>query len=102
MEEEETLQLEALFDAVIIEPLEEEETEYGSIIVPDITEDVNKKGTVVAVGDGKYSVTGVFIETKLKVGDKVILPSSGFTKIFYKGKEYWIGNETMIGVKIKN
>jgi chaperonin GroES len=100
--EEKDFSLEALYDAVIIEPLEEEELQHGSIIVPDITEDVNKKGIVVAVGDGKYSVTGVFMETRLKIGDKVILPSSGFTKLFFEGKEYWIGNESMIGVKIKN
>lgn len=99
---EETFPLEALYDAVIIEPIEEEELQHGSIIVPDITEDVNKKGTIVAVGDGKYSVTGVFIETRLKIGDKVVLPSSGFTKLFFGSKEYWIGNESMIGVKIKN
>jgi chaperonin GroES len=45
--------LEALFDAVIIKPIEEEETMYGNIVVPDLGKDKNEKGTVVAVGPGK-------------------------------------------------
>ena len=48
------MNLEALFDAVIIKPLEEEETMYGNIVVPDLGKDKNEKGTVVAVGPGKY------------------------------------------------
>ena len=43
------MELEALFDAVIVIPLENEETTYGSIIVPDIGKDRNEHGTVVEV-----------------------------------------------------
>ena len=47
------MNLEALFDAVIVRPIEEEETMYGSIVVPDAGKDRNEKGEVVAVGPGK-------------------------------------------------
>ena len=30
------MELEALFDAVIVKPIESEESTYGSIIVPDL------------------------------------------------------------------
>ena len=39
------LKLEALFDAVIVKPMEEEETQYGSIIVPDVGKEKNEKGS---------------------------------------------------------
>ncbi len=34
------MELEALFDAVIVKPQEEEETQYGSIVVPDLGKDI--------------------------------------------------------------
>ena len=43
------MELEALFDAVIVQPLEIEETTYGGIIVPDLGKDRNEHGTVIAV-----------------------------------------------------
>tara|TARA_Y100001972_G_scaffold45895_1_gene56601 strand:+ start:1684 stop:2052 length:369 start_codon:yes stop_codon:yes gene_type:complete len=94
-------ELEALFDAVIVKPQEEEETTYGSIVVPDLGKDRNEHGTVVAVGPGRH-VGGVgFIETEIKVGDNVILPTIGFTKLEHKGEEYYIGQENQILARIK-
>ena len=96
------MKLEAMFDAVIVRPLEEEETMYGNIVVPDLGKDRNESGTVVAVGPGKFSVTGDhFLPTQVKVGDKVILPTMGFTKLEHESEEYFIGPEAMILAKIK-
>ena len=95
------MSLEALFDAVIVKPIEEEETMYGNIVVPDLGKDRNEKGEVVAVGPGKPTVTGTFIETQVQVGDVVILPTMGFTKLEYDGEEYYIGPENSILAKIK-
>ena len=53
--------LEALFDAVIVKPIENEETLYGNIIVPDMGKEKNEYGEVVAVGPGKHSITGELI-----------------------------------------
>jgi chaperonin GroES len=97
---ESKFELEALFDAVIVEPLEEEETTYGSIVVPDLGKDRNEHGKVVAVGPGRH-VAGVgYIETEIKVGDTVILPTMGFTKLEHKGKDYYIGQENQILARI--
>ena len=38
------MNLEALFNAVIVKPIEAEETKYGSIVVPDMGKDVNEHG----------------------------------------------------------
>ncbi len=96
------MKLEALFDAVIVKPLEEEETTYGNIVVPDLGKEKNEKGTIIAVGPGKYTVTGEFIKTHLKEGEVVILPTMGFTKLEYDGEEYYIGNETAVLAKLKS
>ena len=87
------MNLKAKFDAVIVKPLEEQETTYGSIIVPDAGKDRNIHGEVMAVGPGKYTVTGEFIKTETEVGELVILPTMGFTKLEHKGDEYFIGPE---------
>jgi co-chaperonin GroES (HSP10) len=93
--------LEALFNAVIVKPVEVEETSYGGIIVPDLGNEKNKTGKVVSVGEGHSSFTGVFLSTVLQVGDVVVLPTMGFTKFDYEGEEYWIGKENDVLAKIK-
>ena len=94
------MELEALFDAVIVKPFESEETTYGNIIVPDLGKEKNEFGEVVAVGPGKLTITGEFISTTVKVGDKVVLPTMGFTKLPYDGEEYYVGPENQILAKV--
>ncbi len=96
------MELEALFDAVIVKPFESEETTYGNIIVPDLGKEKNEFGEVVAVGPGKPTITGEFISTIVKVGDKVVLPTMGFTKLPYNGEEYYVGPENQILAKVKS
>jgi co-chaperonin GroES (HSP10) len=96
------MELEALFNAVIVKPLEEEETQYGSIVVPDLGKDRNEHGTIVAVGPG-HQIPGIgFVETQVKIGDVVVLPTVGFTKLQHKGDEYYIGAENTILAKVNS
>ena len=92
--------LEAIYNSVIVKPVESEETSYGGIIVPDLGNEKNKLGEVVAVGKGYYSATGTFIPTMLNEGDTVVLPTMGFSKMEYEGQEYWLGPENQILAKI--
>ena len=94
------MELEALFDAVIVKPYESEETTYGNIIVPDLGKEKNEFGEVIAVGPGKPTISGEFIPTVLKVGDKVVLPTMGFTKLPYDGEEYYVGPENQVLAKV--
>ena len=94
--------LEALFDAVIVKPIEVEETTYGNIIVPDIGKETNETGEVIAVGPGKYTISGELLPTQLKVGDVVVLPTMGFTKLPYNKEEYYVGPENQVLAKINN
>ncbi len=94
--------LEALFDAVIVKPLENDETMYGGIFIPDAGKDRNEQGTVVAVGPGVEMAGVGFIPTNIKVGDVVVLPTMGFSKLQFEGSEYYIGRENEILAKIKS
>ncbi len=96
------MNLEALFNAVIVKPIEAEETQHGNIIVPDMGNEKNQMGEVIAVGPGKPTITGEFIPTILKEGDTVVLPTQGFTKLPYEGEEYWVGPENQVLAKINN
>jgi len=93
-------QLEALFDAVIVKPLELEETQFGSIFIPDAGKDRNEQGTVIAVGPGRYIAGVGFINTEIKVGDIVILPTMGFSRLQFEGDEYFIGPENQILARV--
>jgi|TARA_B110000908_G_C10214877_1_gene432261 chaperonin GroES len=93
--------LEALFDAVIVKPIENEETLYGNIIVPDMGKEKNEYGEVIAVGFGRYTLTGVMIPMTLKVGDLVVLPTQGFTKLPFDGEEYYVGPENQVLAKVQ-
>ena len=91
--------IEALYNAVIVKPVEVEETKYGNIVVPDLGNETNKTGQVVGVGPGHMNM-GTFVPTQLQINDIVILPTMGFTKFEYKGEEYWIGKENEVLAKI--
>jgi chaperonin GroES len=94
-------QLEALFDAVIVKPLETEETQFGSIFIPDAGKDRNEQGTVIAVGPGMEMAGIGFVPTQVKIGDVVILPTMGFSRLQFDNEEYYIGNERQILARIK-
>tara|TARA_B100000674_G_C37844962_1_gene917160 strand:- start:653 stop:1039 length:387 start_codon:yes stop_codon:yes gene_type:complete len=96
------MNLEALFNAVIVKPIEQNEEMYGSIVVPDIGKDRNEHAIVVAIGPGQHTHMGHFIESTLKVGDEVVLPTQGFTKIEHKGEEFYVGPENQVLAKVKS
>ena len=60
----------------------------------------NELGEVVAVGQGKYTLTGEFIPMIIKVGDMVVLPTQGFTKLPFDGEEYFVGPENQILARV--
>lgn len=76
------MKLKAVFDAIIVRPLPDEETTYGSIIVPDMGKEKHIIGDVISVGPGKRSLlNGEFIPTTITVGDRVLLPQVGITSL---------------------
>lgn len=91
----------AFYDACIVKPIEAEETTYGNIIVPDMGKESNTFGEVIAVGPGRYTITGELLPLQVKVGDKVVLPTQGFTKLPFDGEEYFIGPENQVLARVE-
>ena len=94
------MKLKALFNAVVVKPIESEEETFGNIVVPDIGKEKNQQGEVMAVGPGITTQMGHFVPTQLKEGDVVVLPTMGFTKLDLEGEEYYIGPENQILARI--
>lgn len=86
----------AIFNAVIVKPLEIQEGKYGNIVVPDLGKEKNEIGEILSVGPGQYSVTGEWLPTQLKRGQIVVLPTMGFTKLPYNGEDFYVGPENQI------
>lgn len=96
------MKLNATFDAVIIKPKEEDESKFGSIVIPDMGKEKHLTGEIVDVGPGKYSITGEFIPTTLKVGQNVILPQMGPVKVEINREEYYVCSENTVLAIIKD
>ena len=85
-----------LADRVLIKPIEEEESTYGNIVVPDMGKDRPDFGTVLAVGPGRYDNSGNLIPTRLEIGQKVIMPKYGANTVALKGEEYVLASASEI------
>jgi chaperonin GroES len=85
-----------LADRVVVEAAPAEEKSSGGIILPDTAQEKPQQGTVIAVGPGKISDSGVTIKMSVKVGDKVLYGKYSGTEVTYDGKEYMIMRESDI------
>ena len=75
-----------LGDRVLVQPLEEQETKKGGIIIPDTAKEKPQERNVVALGTGKLDDT-------VKKGDKVLISKYGCTEIKVDGESYLIMRE---------
>jgi chaperonin GroES len=82
-----------LHNHVVIKQQDETDTMYGNIIVPDMGKEKPLMGEVLAVGPGIYSVTGTWIDTSIKIGEIVVFPAFGGTKMTVEGEEYVVMKE---------
>jgi len=87
-------------DRVLLEPIDEGEKTYGSIIIPDAGKERPEIGKVVAVGPGRISEFGTEITVKAKVGDIVVVPKIGTIQFDYEGTMYYILQDKEILAKI--
>jgi chaperonin GroES len=88
------MKIKPLHNHIVIKQQDETETMYGNIVVPDMGKEKPLMGEVVAVGPGIHSITGqTFIETKIQVGETVVFPAFGGTKMTVEGEEYIVMKE---------
>jgi chaperonin GroES len=90
-------------DRVLVQPAKAEEKTAGGIIIPDTAKEKPQKGTVIAVGPGKYAEqTGNLIPLKQQVGDLVLYGKYSGTEISIDGQDYLIMRSSDILMKAPN
>jgi len=85
-----------LGEKVLIKRLEAEEMTRGGIVLPDSAKEKPRRGTVLALGDGKVLDDGSRAEFQVKQGDVVLFSSYGGTEIKVDGEEYMLMDESDI------
>ncbi len=85
-----------LADKVMIKRLEAEDVTKGGIVLPEAAKEKPRRGTVMAIGNGKLLENGKRSEFQVKVGDKVLFTSYGGTEIKIDGEEILIMDEADI------
>ena len=95
------MNLKPLGDRLIVEPLEEEQTTIGGIVLPDTALEKPQRGNVVAVGPGVRSQeTGEVIPMDVSEGDTVVFSKYGGTEIRIEGTDYLILRESDVLAKV--
>jgi chaperonin GroES len=99
--EVERMNLKPLGDRLIVEPLEEEQTTIGGIVLPDTALEKPQRGNVVAAGPGSRSQeTGEVIPMDVSEGDVVVFSKYGGTEIRIEGTDYLILRESDVLAKV--
>jgi chaperonin GroES len=82
-----------LYDRIVVERLEEEETTESGLIIPDSAKEKPQQGKVVAAGNGKKTEDGKTIPLDVKVGDRILFGKYSGSDIKLGGNEYLIMRE---------
>lgn len=85
-----------LFDRILVEKFLPEVKTKGGVLLPEKGVGSVLEGTVVAVGPGARDKSGNVVPVSVKVGDKVLLPEYGGTKVTMEEKEYHIFRDSDI------
>jgi len=85
--------LKPLNDKILLKRLEaESKTKYG-IVLPETAKEKPKRGTVIAIGDGKLLDDGTRAKFQVKKGDEVIFASYAGTEVKIDNDEFLILSE---------
>ena len=90
------LKLKPLGGRVIVEPLEQEETTAGGIILPETAKEKPQEGMILAAGPGDRDEDGERIPMDVKVGDKVLFAKYSGTEVKVDSRKLLILRESDI------
>ena len=94
------MNLKPLGDRLIVEVLEEEETTFSGIVLPDTAKEKPQRGSVLAVGPGSRDDNGKFVAMDLAEGDEIVFSKYGGTEIKVGTEEYLILRESDVLAKV--
>ena len=81
---------------VVLKPVEEGETTFGNIVLPDLGRERPEMGKVIATSTTYNYHTDKDVESVLKTNDLVLIPKLGSQRIVLDGEDYYICKETEI------
>jgi len=81
--------LKPLNDKILLKRVEAESKTKSGIVLPETAKEKPKRGTVIAIGDGKLLDDGSRAKFQVKKGDEVIFAS-------YAGTEVKVGDEEFL------
>ncbi|PIK53242.1 hypothetical protein BSL78_09881 [Apostichopus japonicus] len=82
-----------LFDRILVERFTPELKTKGGLLIPEKAQAKVLDATVVAVGSGLRKEDGTFTAMTVGVGDRVLLPEYGGTKVEIEDKEFHLFRE---------
>ncbi|XP_034947599.1 10 kDa heat shock protein, mitochondrial [Chelonus insularis] len=92
-----------LLDRVLVQKAEAITKTKGGIVIPEKAQQKVLRGTVVATGPGSRNEQGNHVPMSVKVGDTVLLPEYGGTKVqLEEDKEFHLYRESDILAKIES
>lgn len=89
-----SISIKPLGNRVVVEPIEQEETTAGGIVLPETAKEKPQKGTILAVGPGERDEDGKRIPMDVKEGDTVLFAKYSGTEIKLDGKKLLILRES--------
>ena len=78
---------------LVLRPIEEDETVYGNIIIPDLGKERPELGEVIATSPTYNFHSDQKIPSEFKIGDKVLIPKLGSVRLTVDSEEYFICKE---------
>ena len=95
------MSLKPLGDRVLVKAAEQDEVTASGIVLPDTAKERPSRGTVLAVGDGRYA-DGARVPLQVAVGDEVIYSKYGGTEVKVDGDDVLILSEHDILAKVQS
>ncbi len=84
------MKLVPLEDRVVVQVIEQEEKTSSGIVLPDTAKEKPQKGTVIAVGPGRYDDNGKVVPMPVNKGDVVVFAKYAGTEFKVDGEEYLV------------
>ncbi len=82
--------IQPLFDNVLVKPLQAEEKLPSGIILPDSAKEKPQMGEIMAIGPGGTDDKGNAVKMVVKIGQKVMYKKWGGNEIKVNGQEWML------------
>ena len=75
------IKLKPLGDRLVVEPIEQEETTSGGILLPETAKEKPQEGRVIAAGPGRLDDGGNRVKMEVAEGDRVLYAKYAGTEV---------------------